>query len=48
LKEEKIEQLRIAFWNILRKYLKEYISELEIADINNELLYEVKIRINNK
>jgi len=46
LEKEKLEQLRIVFGNILKKFLKEYIGEPEIADIKNELLYEVKIRIN--
>ena len=48
MKEEKLKQLRIVFGNILKKFLHEYIGEFEIEDIKEELLYEVKIRINNK
>ena len=48
MKEEKLEQLRIVFRRILRICLKDYVSEPQIESINDLLLYEVKIRINNK
>jgi len=46
LKEEKLEQLEVAFKAILDSY--EVIGSWNIKEIVNKLTYEVKIRINNK
>ena len=47
MKEERLEQLRKAFKAILERYL-DINGEWNINNLINELLYEVKIRINNK
>jgi len=55
LKEEKLKQLRIVFKNLLDEMIKEikegsnvvrFVTKSEFY--TNRLLYEVKIRINNK
>lgn len=46
MKEEKLEQLRKTFKAILDSY--EVIGSWNVKEIVDKLVYEVKIRINNK
>lgn len=56
MKEEKLEQLRTVFKNVIKQALRDspkvwgiYSSPNNYAEeIANNLVYEVKIRINNK
>lgn len=46
MKEEKLKQLRVVFKTILE--LNTNIESWSIDNVVNKLIYEVKIRINNK
>ena len=46
MKEEKLKELKVVFKLILDSY--EVIGSWNIKEIVNKLVYEVKIRINNK
>ena len=48
MKEEKLEQLRIVFKRLMENFIDDHEPNDELEEFVNQLVYEVKIRINNK